>query len=325
MRKVSVIIPTYKRPTKLARAIDSVLNQLGNFCIEILVVDDNNDGDEYRILTQNLMQHYQSDNRIIYLRHKNNKNGSAARNTGIRIASGDYIAFLDDDDFFLPGRIAKALYSMEKENAYGACCGYLKNNGSFFYKISSTSFVVDDAYKLLSGSYDFAAGSTLLVKREVFETVGLFDEEFFKHQDWEFLIRYLRHYKLIVTSDVSIVICTDGFRNTISTDQIIKAKEMLFNKYSYDYSRFSMLQKKNINRCQVSEIVNSFLKEKRYRDLKKFSKSNVVQTFYLRNIPHYIFSLFQGYFPVLVNYVLFLLLDRKIRFKNNDFLNSIKI
>ena len=101
---VSVIIPTYKRLGMLGRAIDSVLNQTYNN-IEIIIVDDNNEDSEYRKETERFMKKYDDNIEIKYVKHKQNKNGAAARNTGINNANGVYIAFLDDDDEFSPKKI----------------------------------------------------------------------------------------------------------------------------------------------------------------------------------------------------------------------------
>ena len=89
---ISIIIPTYGRPTTLKRSIDSVLSQTYSK-IEIIVVDDNNPDTESRKETEEVMSTF-SDSRIKYLKHEHNKNGSAARNTGIRKASGKYIGIL---------------------------------------------------------------------------------------------------------------------------------------------------------------------------------------------------------------------------------------
>ena len=97
---VSVIIPTFQRAKYIERAIDSVLNQTyKNF--EIIVVDDNDQESEARKEMIKRMDKYSSDSRIIYIKHEKNKNGAAARNTGINVAKGEYITFLDDDDYFL--------------------------------------------------------------------------------------------------------------------------------------------------------------------------------------------------------------------------------
>ncbi len=123
---VSVIIPTYKRPNMLGRAIDSVLGQ-SYTNIEVVVVDDNSDGDKYRLETIQYMERYANDYRVKYIKHKTNQNGSAARNTGIQNSVGEYIAFLDDDDYFLKDRIKEAIHFLQNSSADcgGTCCNYV--------------------------------------------------------------------------------------------------------------------------------------------------------------------------------------------------------
>ena len=98
---VSVIIPTYKRPDSLDRAINSVLGQTYPY-VEVIVVDDNNPDTEGRRQTEAKMASFADNLRVKYVKHEQNKNGAAARNSGAKASTGDFIAFLDDDDEFLP-------------------------------------------------------------------------------------------------------------------------------------------------------------------------------------------------------------------------------
>jgi len=132
---VSVIIPTYKRPNMLGRAIDSVLEQSYSN-IEVIVVDDNSDGDKYRLETIQYMERYADDPRVKYIKHKINQSGSAARNTGIQNSVGEYIAFLDDDDYFFKDRVKEAILFLRNSNVDcgGACCNYVKKYKKKIYK-----------------------------------------------------------------------------------------------------------------------------------------------------------------------------------------------
>src|SRR2546429_9117536 len=106
MPKVSVIIPTYNRAEFLCSAITSVLNQtFHNF--EIIVVDDASQ-DHTREVMNSL-----GDKRIRYIRHEKNKGVAATRNTGLVNAKGTYIAFLDDDDEWLPEKLQKQFNLLE--------------------------------------------------------------------------------------------------------------------------------------------------------------------------------------------------------------------
>ena len=88
---LTTIIPTYNRAALVKRAIQSVLNQTFQD-FEIIVVDDSSVDN-----TEEVVKGFRDD-RIRYIRHPNNKGLPAGRNTGIKVASGEYIAFLDDDD-----------------------------------------------------------------------------------------------------------------------------------------------------------------------------------------------------------------------------------
>lgn len=101
---ISVIIPTYKRSQFLSRAIDSVLEQTyGN--IEVVVVDDNSEGTQYRTDTEQCMGKYTDNNKVLYIKNPVNLGGSKARNAGIEASTGYYVTFLDDDDIYLPEKL----------------------------------------------------------------------------------------------------------------------------------------------------------------------------------------------------------------------------
>ena len=113
MKKVSVITPTYKRSDYLCKAIDSVLSQTYTN-IEVIVVDDNGNDSPFRKTTAETMKKYESDSRVKYIPLDKNCGGAMARNAGIEAATGDYIAFLDDDDEYLPEKLEVQVAEMEK-------------------------------------------------------------------------------------------------------------------------------------------------------------------------------------------------------------------
>ena len=113
MEKVSVIMPTYGKPELLSRSIRSVQNQTYPEW-ELIIVDDHNPETEGRKQTETLMAQYAADKRIRYIKHEHNMNGSAARNTGIAAATGDYIAFLDSDDEYAPERLERCVKALSE-------------------------------------------------------------------------------------------------------------------------------------------------------------------------------------------------------------------
>ena len=117
MRKVSVIIPTYNRPVELMRSIKTVLDQTYQGDIEIIIVDDSKKSHKGAIEKEFSSVLKKVKNRYINYIHKAKKEGSPlARNIGIDKAKGEFIAFLDDDDLWLPEKIEKQVRVFEKNN-----------------------------------------------------------------------------------------------------------------------------------------------------------------------------------------------------------------
>ncbi len=195
---VSVIIPTYKRPDFLKRAICSVLNQTHKN-IEVIVVDDNNPNSEGRRLTEDVMQEFLENPQVKYIKHEKNKNGSAARNTGFRNSKGELIALLDDDDEFLPEKIESQIKCLSaKDETFGACySNYLRigEDGKLLDKNreSREGFLYLEALKR---NLFTQGGSNLLIKREMFQAINGFDESYERNQDIEFMARLFTRCKL---------------------------------------------------------------------------------------------------------------------------------
>lgn len=183
---VTVIIPTYKRPYLVLRAIRSVFRQTHER-VEVLVVDDCSP-DETKVVVQDIV-----DQRLRYLRHEVNKGLPAVRNTGIRAARGDYIAFLDDDDEWRGDKLAKQLAAIKNFDAV-ACTAISTRNGHPMRVHKRTSITLED---LKRGSF---SPSGLLVKAHVFQDV-LFDEKLRQGEDWDAFIRIAQRYTIGWVSD----------------------------------------------------------------------------------------------------------------------------
>lgn len=186
---VSVIIPTYKRSEFLLRAIDSVLNQTYKN-IEIIVVDDNDGENEFRKSTEELITNGYKDKGIVYIKHESNKGLPSARNTGIKAAKGYYIAFLDDDDEWLPEKTEKQLKLFsELSSEYGVIsCGWNIIDSHRNQSKVEYPKVKGDVNKFLALNY-FSPPSMVMVKSKFLKEVNGFDESFFWRQDIELYYR----------------------------------------------------------------------------------------------------------------------------------------
>ena len=283
MKKVSVIIPTYKRSQDIQRAVDSVLNQdYPQF--EVIVVDDNGVASPDGELTKLKMQKYEHDSRVKYLRHKVNKNGSAARNTGLNAAEGDYISFLDDDDAYRPSRLSKLVAKMESLGPeWGACYssyvkifedGRIQNSGE---KVEGDIFI-----QTLMRSFYLGSGSNIFVRRSVIDDIGLFDETFLRNQDLEFLIRVTKRYKMAYVDDILMEAYYDIRTTKLSIDQYEDKEKYFLQKFGPDIDSVSDKEKHAIFAMYDLDWIRLCLEKKCYgRALKTVLRGRIPLSAYV--------------------------------------------
>lgn len=182
---ISVILPTYNRADLVSRAIESVLDQTFED-FELIVVDDGST-DETKQVVDRI-----DDPRIEYIRHEENQGGAAARNTGIEAATGEYLAFLDDDDEWLPRKLELQQRRMEEtdEDVAIVYCQYNK------YSDISNRIERDMLGAMIEGEiYDaLLAGwspptSVILAESRVIKEIDGFDESLPSYQDYDLLLR----------------------------------------------------------------------------------------------------------------------------------------
>ena len=199
---VSIIITTYKRPFEFVlRAVKSVLMQTySNW--ELFIVDDSpNDYSERVVIKQQI--NALGDKRIKYILHGTNLGACAARNTGIRMAKGEFIAFLDDDDEWLPQKIEKQITKINQpEIGLVYCSSYtiINVNGKTKktlreYRIEG--FVFD---KLILKNF-IGSTSFVMVKRQALFDCGLFNIEMQSAQDYELWLRIAKKYAVACVSE----------------------------------------------------------------------------------------------------------------------------
>jgi len=194
---ISVVIPAYNAAGYIEEAINSVLNQtFQNF--EIIVVDDGSQD-----LTKEKVLNY-SDPRIKYI-YKENGGPSTARNTGIKAARGNYIAFLDYDDIWIPQKLEKQLARFSLEPELGLVYSWVQSinpDGSdrFVAKPENEGWVYND---LFLGNFQHN-GSVQLIKKECFEKTGYFDESLLNVQDWDMWLRLAKYFKFGVVKEILV-------------------------------------------------------------------------------------------------------------------------
>jgi glycosyltransferase involved in cell wall biosynthesis len=175
---VSVIVPTYNRQAELDRALKSIMDQ-SYPRIEIIVVNDGTAdiGD--------IVEFHRHKRKIVYVKHDRNRGAGAARNTGLMQARGEYIAYLDDDDCYLPGHIA-------------TLANHLVQHPELIAAYTLANQVINDS-RQVTFNQAFSRGRLLISnyipslcimhRRSILEQSGYWDEELGTLEDWEFLVR----------------------------------------------------------------------------------------------------------------------------------------
>ena len=271
MPEISVIITTYKGSNHLGRAIDSVLNQtFSNF--EIIIVDDNDPSSEERKKTEMVVIDYlnnMKNYRIFYIKHKQNKNGAAARNTGIHKAQGKYIAFLDDDDFYMPERLEKCYAKLEAMNVNSVYTSVVYANDSKITGVKCATQKGKLFNELLLDENLLGTGSNLFIKRESILKLGGFDERYRRNQDYEFMLRYFREEDIEVINEFLVVKSTNGTINIPPFDKMLETKKMILDVFSEQIDKLNENQKYIFQRNIVKSLLLSAFIYCNNNDIKK--------------------------------------------------------
>jgi glycosyltransferase involved in cell wall biosynthesis len=185
---ISVVIPTYNRTSFLKLTLESVLHQTyQNF--EIIVVDDGTSNDENLFLCNTF-------EKVRYIKIENSGGPAKPRNVGIREAKGKYMAFVDDDDLWLPQKLKIQVAILNNNPSFGlvhSCCelidekGILKN--VLIGRPGSPDVKHGDVSLRMMGNWTLMT-SSVIIRKEVLEKVGIFNEEMpAAGEDVEFWVR----------------------------------------------------------------------------------------------------------------------------------------
>lgn len=228
---VSVIIPTHNRCHLLARAIKSVLRQ--NFLdFELVIVDDCSTDETRKIVNQF------NDDRIKFFLMEKQGGGSAARNLGIKYAQGNYVAFLDDDDEWYAEKLIYQVQLMNLNHDIG-----LVYTG-FVYIDSHTNQPVNKFIPAMKGHLNdrllkancIGTTSTVMIRKECFETVGFFNESLKSCQDWDMWIRISENYKVDYINDVLVSYYVHSNSITTNYKSRLQGYEGVFNRISKNFN-----------------------------------------------------------------------------------------
>src|SRR5699024_4090307 len=255
---VSIIITTYKRnPAMVKRAVNSAINQSYNN-IEIIIVDDSPSSFAKRDEVAKMVSALH-DNRIIYIQHMFNKGACEARNTGIKKSRGNFILYFDDDDELLQTKIED---SLNKFNAEDLGLVYSQNflideNGNKKIERNAVHFGYVFPY-LIRRNFVRAFP---LIRKECFNTCGLFNSNMDSMQDYEMWLRMSKRYKFShVEKPLSVVYHHLGERISTNMKNKINGELEIQRIYS-DY----LEKDKRAKNIRLLKLTRFYAKDSKYK------------------------------------------------------------
>lgn len=260
MSKVSVIIPAYNREKFIARAIQSVLAQIyGDY--EIIVVDDGSTDN-----TANIVKQFGG--KVKYILQPNGGSASA-RNRGIKESQGEYIAFLDSDDFWVPEKLNEQVKVLDNNPNVGIVYAKMpivnEKGEQVGMKPSQPS---GKNFKELLEIWGDIPTSTVLTRRECFDKAGFFDTSLKTMQDIDMWLRIARLYDLY---EIEGKVLAYYYRHSGQiTQNRIKVYEGLVRIYTKIYKTFDDAPK-DILRRRIS--MNTYTLSRTYYDERHFRKA----------------------------------------------------
>lgn len=235
---ISVVIPTHKRPTLLKRAIESVLNQTV-LPFEVLIVDDIGSNDTKKVVksfNQKILR---------YIHNEDGQGASSSRNLGAQLAEGEFIAFLDDDDEWLPSKIEKQS-SLIKKNSLDACFSQIQvryENTDITYTTRSRKgkdYVTD----ILMENFIGATISSIISKK-AFLDVGGFDINYKAREEYDLWIK-------LITNNYSFDIVEEPLAISYRSLEKRQRISSSINNYITAIDRLNKKHKEAVN-TQLSE------------------------------------------------------------------------
>ncbi|HLH07363.1 MAG TPA: glycosyltransferase [Terriglobales bacterium] len=291
MTLISVIIPCYNSERFVKRAIDSVLAQTFKD-YEIVVVDDGS--------TDSTAEKVKKYGSLVRYLHQENRGLPAARNSGIKIAQGKYIALLDDDDWWVPEKLEKQL----KILATSPRAAMVYCDATVVYESGDPeeSFLAQFRYgtKLPRGrvrsqliEHNFILPSTVLIVRDCLDKVGGFDESFRAVEDLDFWLRLASNWEIEVVPE-PLIFRREGSHNmTANAERIstyaLRALEKANSTLALDRSEKKLLNHKSAQ--YRWNLGYGYFKKQQFRDAREqFAEAMKCDWRNWRSLPYWILS-----------------------------------
>jgi len=264
---VSAIITTHNRVDVLPRAIDSVLSQTYEDMELIVVSDGSTDA------TDEWVARYADNPKFRYISYHPGRGGNYARNRGIKAARGEYVAFLDDDDEWLPEKSQQQVDKFQTDPDLvlvytGRNILYTREHKSYGHVPHSEG---DMAHDILFGN-KIGTTSSVMVKKSVVSEVGMFDESLKALQDHDLWIRICRKGPVGVVPEplLNYYNSTEAHQVTDRTDAYLESKRYIRQKYDSLYSAFSERERKSLFVADCMDLAMRYIRTGNRRMARKY-------------------------------------------------------
>lgn len=294
---VSVIIPAYNAEKFIVEALESVFSQTYR-PIEVIVVDDGSTDS-----TQPVLGNFK--NRIYY--HCQGNNGpSAARNTGIKVAKGKYVAFLDSDDLWTDGKLQQQIEIMENYPDVGLLSGDMQRFSGEQVKVSSMfkkygfdynffgdEFYVVDAYKKIYTQGNYIPTGTVILRRDCLKKVGNFDENFRHSEDLDLWLRISLHYKLAYSREIWLLRRDHEINLTRDTKSMNLSLIKVLEKHEEQYASYLTQNGIDFNKVISEKYRNTgylLLISYKLSNARECLKKSLLREFQMRALLYWLFT-----------------------------------
>ena len=260
---VSVIIPAYNAEKFIVDALDSIFAQTYR-PIQIIVIDDGSNDRTAKIVRSYQTSRSSEAIEQIELQYIYQENGgpSKARNSGIKVAKGKYLAFLDSDDMWPQSKLSLQGKMMKRHPEVSLLFGdsqrfseTIANTPSMFQANSygkdffGNEFYVLDAYKKIITCGNFITTGSVIVRRDALESVGLFDESLKYSEDVDFWLRIALKYPVAYTDNLCLVRRIHKANLSVDSEKMYLGFVDVIRKHAELFKTEISTAKINVRRC----------------------------------------------------------------------------
>ncbi|HRY63217.1 MAG TPA: glycosyltransferase [Patescibacteria group bacterium] len=286
--KISVIIPVYNQTTFLPQALDSIIAQTYSDW-EAIIIDDGSEIDIYSAIS-----FYLSDSRFHYYHWEKNIGVSAARNFGVAQATGEYLAFLDSDDYWLPEKLTKQILMLQSFPAAAVYSDalFIQENCSLFKKSLKQQYGLKS---LPSGrlychllEHNLITTSSMVVSKKIFTTLGGFDTNLSQAEEWDLWLKISKTNSITVVDEPLVVYRVRSRGLHLNNSAMARANEYIIDKNFCDNDLTCLSRRKALSNCYLNIAVANLIRFDRGETFKYLIKS--LRLFPLRPIALLMFA-----------------------------------